>query len=477
MTSIEFLALIPLVIVAAASIIIMLSIAVKRSHVFVNLFSLFSLGAAFLSLFFISVTTPITIIPLIILDKFSYFFFGLIIAASFFVVLFSFNYFKQQKEDKEEFYILLLIATLGASLLAACINFISFFLSLEILSVSLYTLISYLRTNKNALEAGVKYLILAAASAAFLLFGMALVYAGLGTMMFNDFAVRIAASDTNVGLAIAGFSMIIIGVGFKLGVVPFHLWTPDVYQGASSPVTSFIATASKAGMFAVLLRLFISMNVYQYQALVLTFTIIAAASMLIGNLLALRQNNVKRILAYSSIAHLGYLLVAFLAAGSMGVQASTFYFVSYFITTLGAFGIITILSVKEREAENIEDYRGLFWSHPTLAAVFTAILFSLAGIPLTVGFIGKYYLLTAGVNSSLWFLVITLVVSSVIGLYYYLRIVTSMFAHADETNGKLKRRPFTFGGSIALTVLTVLLIWYGFFPEGILSVIKSIAGI
>lgn len=477
MTSIEFQPLIPLVTIAAASIIIMLSIAVKRSHLFVNLFSLVSLGSAFLSLFFVPGTTPAMIAPLIILDKFSFFFTGLILAASFLIILFSFNYFKQQEGDKEEYYILLLIATFGSSLLAASINFMSFFLSLEIVSVSLYTLISYLRTNKNALEASVKYLILATTSAAFLLFGMALVYAGLGTMKFNDFAARIAAPDTHVELAIAGFSMMIIGVGFKLGVVPFHLWTPDVYQGASAPVTGFIATVSKGGMFAFLLRLFISMDVYQYQALIHTFTIISAASMLIGNLLAIRQNNVKRILAYSSISHLGYVLVAFLAAGSMAVQASVFYFVAYFISTLGAFGVITLLSVKEHDAEDIEDYRGLFWSHPVVAAVFTAMLFSLAGIPMTVGFIGNYYLLAAGVNSSLWFLVVTMVVSSVIGLYYYLRIVTVMYSLAKEANEKLKRRTFTFGGGIALTVLTSLLIWYGLFPKGILLVIKSIAGI
>ncbi len=477
MTLTEFQAILPLVIVASASVIIMLSIAVKRSHIFVFLFSLASLCAALILLFLVSGKDPVTIVPLFIFDNFSFFYIGLILAATFLVILLSYKYFDQQEGDKEEFYILLLIAALGSSLLAASINFISFFLSLEILSVSLYVLISYLRTNKNALEAGVKYLILAAASAAFLLFGMALVYAGLGTIMFNNFVERISAPDTNVALAVAGFSMIVIGVGFKLAVVPFHLWTPDIYQGASAPVTGFVATVSKGGMFALLLRLFISMNIYQYQTLVLIFTIISIASMLIGNLMAIRQNNVKRILAYSSIAHLGYLLVAFLAAGNMAVQASTFYLVAYFITTLGAFGVITILSVKEHEAEDIEDYRGLFWSHPVIAAVFTAMLFSLAGIPLTVGFIGKYYLLAAGVNSSLWLLVVVLVVSSVIGLYYYLRIVTAMYSHAGESGEKLITHSFSFSGSVGLAVLTILLIWYGIFPNGILSVIRSIAGV
>jgi len=477
MTSIEFQAILPLLIVAAGSVIVMLSAAVKRSHVIANGLSLLFLAAALLSTLLVSQKAPVMIVPLFIFDKFSYFYIGLILAASFLVLLLSYSYLEQHEGDREEYYILVLIAALGSSLLVCSINFISFFLSLEILSVSLYVMISYLRTNKNSLEAGVKYLILAAASAAFLLFGMALVYAGLGTMMFNNFIERIAAPDTNVVLAIAGFSMIVVGVGFKLAVVPFHLWTPDVYQGASAPVTAFIATISKGGMFALLLRLFISMNIYQYQTLVLIFTIISIASMLIGNLLAIRQNNVKRILAYSSIAHLGYLLVAFLAAGNMAVQASTFYLVAYFITTLGAFGVITILSVKGHEAEDIEDYRGLFWSHPLIAAVFTAMLFSLAGIPLTIGFIGKYYLLAAGVNSSLWLLVIVLVISSVIGLYYYLRVITAMYTHPDSTAAKLPSHSFSISGSIALGILTILLIWFGIFPDGILTVIRSISGV
>nr|WP_211436293.1 NADH-quinone oxidoreductase subunit N [Candidatus Kuenenia stuttgartiensis] len=350
---------------------------------------------------------------------------------------------------------------------------------MEILSVSLYVLISYFRTNENGLEGGIKYLVLAATSAAFLLFGMALVYSGLGTMAFNQFTSRISSPDTNLILAVTGFSMIIIGVGFKLALVPFHLWTPDVYQGAPAPVTAFIATVSKGGMFALMLRLFVEINVHQYPSLILTFTIIAAASMLIGNLLAIRQNNIKRILAYSSIAHLGYVLVAFLATGSLGIQAVTFYLVAYFITTLGAFGVVTVLSVKDHEAEDIKEYEGLFWSHPVIAAVFTVMLFSLAGIPLTIGFISKYYVLAAGINSSLWFLVIVLVVSSAVGLYYYLRIITAMYRQVVESYDKSLKIKISFplSGGIALTILTVLLIWYGIFPSALITAIQSIINI
>ena len=185
--------------------------------------------------------------------------------------------------------------------------------------------------------------------------------------------------------------MIVAGFGFKLALVPFHLWTPDVYQGAPAPVTAFVATVSKGAMFGASAALFLRLDGTQHAPVFTVFSILAIASMVAGNLLALLQDNVKRMLAYSSIAHLGYLLVAFLAAGQSGSEAITFYLVAYFVTTLGAFGVVTVLSTSAGDAERLEDYRGLFWRRPALAAVFTAMLFSLAGIPLTAGFVGKFY--------------------------------------------------------------------------------------
>ena len=484
MTSNDFVILTPLIIITAAPIIMMFLIAIKRNHQIISLLSLISFGVAFLSLFQIDTLVPVRIQPLFIVDGYALFYMGLLFAAAFTVSLMAYNYFEQQEESREEFYILLSLGTLGSSILVISNHLISFFLGLEILSVSLYVMIAYLREQDHALEAGIKYLILAAASSAFLLFGMALVYADLGTMNFGQIANRISTLNINQALVLAGFALIVIGVGFKLAVVPFHMWTPDVYQGAPAPVTGFIATVSKGGMFALLIRFFFDIKIHNYPSLILIFSIIAIASMLGGNLLALMQKNVKRILAYSSIAHLGYLLVAFIAAGYMGVEAATFYLVAYFITILGAFGVVTVLSTGEREAEDIEDYRGLYWRRPVLAAVFTAMLFSLAGIPLTAGFIGKYYLLSAGVHSSEWLLVIVLVVSSVIGLYYYLRIITAMYSKAEESEEKEGTettsagisKTVSLGGGIALSALTVLLIWYGVFPAGILAIIKMMIG-
>jgi NADH-quinone oxidoreductase subunit N len=354
---------------------------------------------------------------------------------------------------------------------------------LEVLSVSLYGLIAYLRTDRRGVEAGIKYLILAAVSSAFLLFGMALIYASLGTMEFSKISSAFNQAGAGNFLVLSGFSLMIVGIGFKLAVVPFHLWTPDVYEGAPAPVTAFVATVSKGGVFAILLRFFWESGSSRNSSLLLIFSIIAIASMFAGNLLALMQTNVKRILAYSSIAHLGYLLVAFLAGGSLAVESVTYYLVAYFITTIGAFGVVSALSGKEQDADAMENYRGLFWQRPWLAAIFTAMLLSLAGIPLTAGFVGKFYVLAAGVNKALWALVVILVINSAIGLYYYLRIVIAMYAQPEIIPTNLTENrdsvPFsprlTVGGSALLSLLTLLLIWFGVYPAGLMQIIETMA--
>jgi NADH-quinone oxidoreductase subunit N len=254
--------------------------------------------------------------------------------------------------------------------------------------------------------------------------------------------------------------------------VPFHLWTPDVYEGAPAPVTAFIDAVSKGAMFALLLRYFYR-GATADRRILMVFTTIAITSMLVGNLLALLQSNVKRILAYSSIAHMGYLLVAFLASGELAVEAITFYLVAYFITTLGAFGVVSVLSSSKREADRIEDYPALFWRRPALAGVFTVMLLSLAGIPVTAGFIGKFYIVAAGASSAIWALIIILVTSSVIGLFYYLRIVAVMYASVEYET--LEIAPRISAAPVAvLGVLTGLLLWFGIYPEPILRIIRAV---
>jgi NADH-quinone oxidoreductase subunit N len=473
----DLLVLLPLLVIAATSVVVMLIIAFYRSHALTVFLTLAGLALAFISLSSVAPLLPRRITPLFVMDGYSLFYMGLLFASGLVVAVLSHGYMEGRQLNHDEFYLLLLLATLGSAVLVASNHFASFFLGLEILSVSLYTMIAYLRASDRGNEAGVKYLILASASAAFLLFGMALVYARLGTMEFAEIARKIVSADQQDVFLFAGQAMIVIGIGFKLALVPFHMWTPDVYEGAPAPVTAFIATSSKGAMFALLLRYFGGTDIHPGGALFPVFAAIAAASMFTGNLLALLQNNVKRILAYSSIAHLGYLLVAFLASGTMATTAVGYYLSTYFLTTLGAFGVISILSGKERDADMIEDYRGLARRRPWIAAVFIAMLLSLAGIPLTAGFVGKFYVVAAGVGSGLWILVVTLVINSAIGLFYYLRVVAALF-----TEGKRGEEPAATAVPVAaglvMLVLSVLLVWLGVYPSSLIEILeKTVTGL
>ena len=460
-----------MILTAATAVLVMLLIAGYRSHGLTVLLTLMGIALSFASFIKTYPLLPQQITPLLIIDRYAFFYIGLVLASGFIVAVLSYGYLEKHEGNREEFYLLLLLALLGSEILVAASHFVSLFLGLEILSVSLYAMIAYLRGD-GGIEAGLKYLVLASASAAFLLFGMALVYAETGTMSFAAFAA--GTVDMKNTFMLAGIVMIIVGIGFKLAVAPFHLWTPDVYEGAPAPVTAFIATASKGAVFAFLLRYFNAAETGASYPLFVVFSGIAIASMFIGNILALLQKNVKRILAYSSIAHLGYLLVAFLAAKTYAFTAVAFYLVAYFVTTLGAFGIITVLSSGERDADMIDDYSGMAWHRPWLAAVFTAMLLSLAGIPLTAGFIGKFYILKAGAGSSLWLLVIILVINSAIGLAYYLRVVISMFKHpsADE-DPALSPAP-SLVDTMALALLVLLLFWIGIYPSLFIDIIQSI---
>ena len=468
--TIDLVPILPLILLAADIVLIMLIIGFYRRHALSAwLAGIGLIASCYVLLFLDPSNTQIT--PLFIVDDFARFYWGLILLATLAVVLQSYGYLKHRDEQKEEYYLLLLLAALGSAILAASSHFASFFLGLELLSVSLYALLGFTRTQERSVEAATKYLVLAAVSTGFLLFGMALIYAETGTMEFSSLTSKLASGGGANLYSLAGLAMMFVGIGFKLAVVPFHWWTPDVYEGAPAPVTAFVATVSKGGMFALLLRFSASANITQYPSIIILFTGVAIASMFVGNWLALQQNNVKRILAYSSIAHLGYLLVAFLASGSNAVLAATFYLVAYFITTLGAFGVIALLSTQNGEADSMENYRGLGWHRPWIAAALTAMLFSLAGIPLTAGFVGKFYVVVAGVGSALWLLVIVLVVNSAIGLYYYLRIVVAMYSH-EESDALVPLPSISLAGSAVLAALTLLLVWLGVYPAPLMKLLQ-----
>jgi len=476
MTDVDFVALSPLIVLAATSIAVMAAIALRRKHVATAALTMLGLAAALIVLPLAASRPSSRVTPLLILDPYARFYIGVVLAATIATAGLSYGYLEKQSVRREEFYVLLLLATLGAVVLVASGHFASFFLGLETLSVSLYGLIAYPRVRAASIEAGVKYLILAAVSSAFLLFGMALVYARAGTMDFIRIAVLSGAVRPvpEITLLLAGLGALLVGIGFKLALVPFHLWTPDVYQGAPAPISGFVATVSKVAVAALLVRLFTLMNIHAHRPLLLLLTAIALASMVVGNLLALLQNNVKRILAYSSIAHLGYLLVAFLAGGPLGVTAVTFYLVAYVVTTLGAFGVISVLSGGEGDTDRLDEYRAIFWRRPWVSAIFAATLLSLAGLPLTVGFVGKFYLVVAGVGSALWFPVITLVATSGVGLFYYLRIIATMFdSEREMSEVAAAGSTVPLASAAILTALTLLLLYLGVSPTPLIHVIQT----
>jgi len=475
MTLADLYAILPIVLLAVTAVAIMLAVAWRRSHTVAAVLSLVGLIASLIAVLREAPARPRPVTPLLLVDGFALFFMGLLLIAALAVIVLSYSYLERHEGNREEFYILLILATLGSAVLVVSNHFASFFLGLEVLSVALYGLIAYLRNREQSVEAGLKYLVLAAASAAFLLFGMALVYAASGTMAFDRIASALAAAPPKSVLLRTGLAMTIVGVGFKLAVVPFHMWTPDVYEGAPAPVTAYVATVSKGAVLALLVRYLSAVDIQGSRWLLLTFTAISIVSMFAGNLLALLQSNVKRILAYSSIAHLGYLLVAFLAGGELGGVAVAFYLVAYFATTLGAFGIVSALSGPGRDADATDDYRGLFWRRPWLAGHFTVMLLSFAGIPLTVGFFAKLYVLAAGVGTSLWLLVIALAASSVIGLYYYLRLIVTMFLPVPDNQGEADGMPLSWVEGAMLAVLALVVLWLGVYPTPLISVIQSVA--
>jgi NADH-quinone oxidoreductase subunit N len=368
---------------------------------------------------------------------------------------------------REEYYIIIFTSTLGAALLTVANHFVLFFLGIETLSVSLYILIAFQRSKTNSIEAGIKYLILASVSSAFLLFGMALIYTAFGTMHFGEIVAALVKHEPLSPLVLSGFGMMMVGIGFKLALVPFHMWTPDVYQGAPAPVSAYIATVSKGAVMAILIRFFFILKGFSNQYLFMAISGIAILSMFVGNILAIRQKNIKRLLGYSSIANMGYLIIILLTGSAKGIQASIFYMISYFITTIGAFSVITLLSSSEYEAEKIEDFKGLFWKRPGIAIVFTLSLLSLAGIPLTAGFIAKFYVILEGMKAGLMVLIISMIINSVIGLYYYLRIITTLFSTANETN----LPELSFFGNITLAIIAVSILLLGIYPGWLIDII------
>lgn len=471
-------ALLAPIVLSVGAMVLMMQIAFWRHATASWVLSCLIIAAAILTLIPMSEVAPSQVTPLLVSDNYSVFFSCTMLFACLITALLSKDYLEHRSGENEEFYLLLILSTLGALILVSATHLASFLLGLELLGVALYALIAYPERGHEPLEAAIKYLILSGAASAILLFGFALIYAALGTLSFAGIGEQLANPDlpNNRVLIMMGSAMIFTGIGFKLSLVPFHMWTPDVYQGAPSPVTGFLATVSKGAIFAALLRFFSAAQLYHYQGILMGLAVLAIASMLVGNLLALKQDNLKRLLAYSSIAHLGYLVITLVVFGLLqnallAVEAASFYLAAYVVTSLAAFALLCIISSNKQgiEYDTIDQINGLFWRNPLLALMFTLALLSLAGIPLTAGFIGKFYLITVGIQGGLWILLSALVVGSAISIYYYLRIIFAMTMKLDEGNTATAENSVSAVGVFVIWVLIFFIIYLGVLPESVMG--------
>ncbi len=398
---------------------------------------------------------------MVILDNYALFFHVVICYGAALIVLLSIDYLRRSGVESGEYYALVLFSTSGMLLLTSASDLIVVFLAIELMSLSLYVLSGLFKRRRQAGEASMKYFLLGAFASAFLLYGIALLYGATGTTNIDRIAAAAAAAPHDT-LLIAGLGLLLVGFGFKISSAPFHMWAPDVYEGAPTSVTALIATGSKAAVFAVLVRLLLS-GVRAVQAdWTAVLWVLAALTMTLGNVVAIAQSNLKRMLAYSSIAHVGYMLVGLAAGGAAGAGAVLFYLLAYTFTTAGTFGVITLCVRAGEEAVDVRDYAGLGRRHPVLAFALALLLLSLVGIPPLAGFVGKFYLFGAAVRAGFVWLTVLGVLNSAVAAYYYLRVIVTMYM--QEPDGQSASVAPSFAGGLALTIAVIGVVLLGLMP-------------
>jgi NADH-quinone oxidoreductase subunit N len=396
-------------------------------------------------------------------DEFSVFFHVLVIAIAAVVILISYEYMAVQRIRAGEYYALILFGVVGMALMSSAIELVLIFIALEISSISSYVLAGFRRHEAASAESSLKYFLLGSFATAFFLYGVALMFGATGSTNIDQISQTLQSGPIPL-LAFVAVAFMFVGLGFKVGAAPFHSWTPDVYEGAPAPIVGLMSTAPKAAAFAVLLRIVFVIDVH---AIVYVIWVAAALSMTLGNISAFVQNNVKRLLAYSSIAHAGYLLVAFAAAPGPGISAAMFYTAAYAAMNLGAFAVVSHFANAGERYVTLEDYEGLGRSSPLLAATLTIFLLSLIGIPMTGGFFAKFYVFNAAMKANLIWLTIIGVVNGGVGAYYYLRIIVRMYMR--ESRKEVPVMPVPFALRLALVACLVATIYLGIFPNSTLQ--------
>jgi NADH-quinone oxidoreductase subunit N len=411
---------------------------------------------------------------LLIIDQFSWLFKLLFLIAAALTIFISMRYLDIEREHHGEYYALIMFTTMGMMFMAGAMDLITLYISLETMAIATYILVGFLRGNQRSNEASLKYFLLGAFSSGVLLYGMSLLYGIAGSTRFEDIAEAVAQRGGTDPISMIALVTICAGIFFKIAAVPFHQWTPDAYEGAPTSITAFMSVAVKAASFAMMMRIFLTAIAPlrdQWQPILIGVSVL---TMSVGNIAAMTQTNIKRLLAYSSISHAGYLLLGLIAGNPTGVTAIPLYLIAYTFTNIGVWALVVALRRKNIIGEQIDDLNGLIYKQPTAAILMLIFLLSLAGMPPTAGFIGKYYLFAGLIESDHPQLAVIAVLNAAVSVYFYLRIVVAMFMKESNEKTGLNLSP---GIVIAMAVAVVFTMWIGVFPDRFINLARIAVGL
>ncbi|WWO98595.1 MAG: NADH-quinone oxidoreductase subunit N [Candidatus Dasytiphilus stammeri] len=491
MKSIVIIAL-PLIVLFLTSIILLIAIIIwRRNNRVCTVVSLIGLSIAIVSIIVYKDTKLELVSTLLYIDSYSLFISTLVLLASLITTIFTYLWLCfSDLADQGEIFLLILIATLGGVLLASASNLSSFLIGIELITVPLFGITGYTYNKIIYLESSIKYTLLSALTSSFLIFGIALIYAQTGYLNYSQIS-RFMSEDGFLllpqPLLLLGFGLMMVSIGFKLSLVPFHQWTADIYQKSPIPAVMFLATSSKIAIFGATTRLLIDLHLLDNKAIYSLLSIMAFISILIGNLIAIFQLNIKRLLAYSSISHLGYLWIALICVHTnkyFSLETINISLVSYLLSNLGFFGILLLISIiyhNHDYMDNIDSYpyRGLFLHHPILSLGMTIMILSLCGIPITLGFISKFYIIIMSIMSHSWWLTVSLLIGSIIGIYYYLRVIAYLYlssVQSLEPENLVLSSPQFYCiwhiGAILVFLIAVSICILGIFPQYIINIAK-----
>lgn len=467
---VDYVRILPELVLSAFGILVMVLdplVDEEKSQKLLGFIGLGGAVAGLLATWYMAESPGLAFSNMVKVDSFSVFFHFLVIGIAAVVILSSFEYMAVQRIRAGEYYALILFGVVGMALMSSAVELVLIFIALEISSISTYILTGFRRNEASSSESSLKYFLLGSFATAFFLYGVALMFGATGFTNIDQISQKLQAGSVQL-LVYVAMALMFVGLGFKVAAAPFHIWTPDVYEGAPAPVVGFMSTAPKAAAFAVLLRVVFTINAPGRFGLL---WVAAALSMTLGNVGALVQSNVKRLLAYSSIAHAGYLLMAFAITSSedsaAGISAAMFYTAAYAAMNVGAFAVVSHFGNAGERYVTLEDYEGLGRSSPLLAAMLTIFLLSLIGIPMTGGFFAKFYVFSAAVKAHLIWLTLVGVINSAIGAYYYLRIIVVMYMRESRKEVPVTSIPFALGVALGLSIAATL--YLGILPNRVLQ--------